>query len=100
MDKKTKNLTLRFRVNEEEYEKINNLGIKLGLNHSELIRNIVLGNIYSEQMLKGLKFIPILKEYAILLDRLGLKDNILNNENDAIGSSTNIEILKDEEENI
>lgn len=94
MDKKTKDITLRFRVDEDEYEKINNIAKKLGLKNSELIRNIIFGRIYSENMLRGLKEIPILENYARLLDEIGGKDYIFDNEVDNILDTFKIE--KDE----
>ena len=94
MDKKTKDITLRFRVDEDEYEKINSIAKKLGLKNSELIRNIIFGRIYSENMLRGLKEIPILENYAKLLDEIGGKDYIFDNEIDNILNTYKIE--KDE----
>ena len=91
MEKKTKDITLRFRVDEDEYEQINNLAKKIGLKNSELIRNIIFGKIYSENMLRGLKEIPILENYAILLDKIGGKDYIFDNEVDNILDTFKIE---------
>lgn len=80
MDKKTKDIKITFRIDEDEYERINSIAKKLGLKNSELIRNIVFGKIYSENMLRGLKQIPILENYAKLLDEIGWKDYIFDKE--------------------
>ena len=91
MSKKSKDIKITFRIDEDEYKIINDLAEKTGLKNSELIRNIVFGKIYSENMLRGLKEIPILENYAKLLDEIGGKDYIFDNEIDNILDTYKIE---------
>ena len=91
MEKKSKDIKLSFRINEDEYEIINNLAKRLGLKNSDLIRNILFGHIYDERMLKGLKEIPILENYAQMLNQIGAKNYIFDSEVNNILDTLKIE---------
>lgn len=79
-EKENKNITFRMRITEEEDRILEILSKKCLMDKSKLARNILFGYIYDERMLKRLKEIPILENYAQILDQLGAKEYIFDNE--------------------
>jgi predicted DNA-binding protein len=71
---KPRDIEIRFRVNEDENEKIEALAKKIGINKSKLIRNIVLGDIKEANLLYNIGIIPIVKEALKFTSRLRGED--------------------------
>lgn len=54
-------IEIRFRVSEEENQKLEELAEKLKMNKSRMIRNLVLGNIDDVAMLTNIGVLPIVQ---------------------------------------
>jgi len=79
-EKTNKNTTIRFRVSEEESKQIDKLCELFQMSKSELIRCIILGDISNSNFLLEMGNLPIIRQWAYIKDKIGLTDNILENE--------------------
>lgn len=62
-------IEIRFRVSEEENERLEKLAEKLNMNKSRMIRNIVLGNIDDFTMLANVGVLPIIQNVMAFYDK-------------------------------
>lgn len=56
-----RDIEIRFRVSEEENERIEKLAEKMNINKSRLIRNIVIGDLGEIEMLSNIGVLPIVQ---------------------------------------
>lgn len=64
-----RDIEIRFRVTEEENERLEALAEKLKMNKSRMIRNIVLGDIGDYEMLANIGVLPIVQRALAFYDK-------------------------------
>lgn len=64
-----RDIEIRFRVTEEENERIEKLAERMQINKSRMIRNIVLGDIGDYEMLANIGVLPIVKKAMTFYDK-------------------------------
>ena len=64
-----RDIEIRFRVNEDENERIEKLAKKLKMNKSRLIRNIVLGDLGEMEMVTNIGLLPIVQNVRAFYDK-------------------------------
>lgn len=64
-----RDIEIRFRVNEEENERIEKLAKRLKMNKSRLIRNIVLGDLGEMEMVTNIGLLPIVQNVRAFYDK-------------------------------
>ena len=64
-----RDIEIRFRVSEEENERIEKLAERMKINKSRMIRNIVLGDIGDYEMLANIGVLPIVKKAMAFYDK-------------------------------
>ncbi|MFA7570905.1 MAG: hypothetical protein WCY75_06685 [Sulfurimonadaceae bacterium] len=79
-EKTNKDVTLRFRVSKEESNKIDKLCKIFKMSKSELIRCVMLGKIENPNFILEMGNLPIIRTWAYVKDKIGVTENILDNE--------------------
>jgi len=69
-----RNIEIRFRVNEEENERIEKLAEKMKMNKSRLIRNIVLGDLTEAELLHSIGLLPLTQKAKALAAKMKGED--------------------------
>ena len=73
-----RNIEVKFLVTEEENARLEALAEKIGINKSKMIRNILLGEIGTYEMLTNIKVIPIVKEALAALKKINGEDDFMD----------------------
>lgn len=68
-------IEIRFRVSEEENERLEKLAEKLKMNKSRMIRNIVLGDLEDVELLTNIGVLPIMQNAMAFYEKNFKKKN-------------------------
>jgi len=69
-EKNPRNTQIKIKVTEDEYKRIEELAIQMGMNKSRLIRNLLLGNLDDAEFLQKVGILPIVKNLKEFKERM------------------------------